>query len=198
MDVSITGIAPDSGTSVRDESDVNALIAGGPATTATIIRKGPNISSAGGATTFEVIANGNWNASIYWSGGGAQGGNTDTGSFTLTNSGGQLSISGGYAPTYGQGGAELIELVVSEEPIYFNPAGNTGLASVKFTGNLVYTIKIYARNANGTDGTELDTASVFQNHLYGGRTVLLPSTWTATNVLNGGYSTSKPSWSFHV
>ena len=121
-----------------------------PATTATIRSLTPGISSAGGAASFEVIANGSWNASIAIAG-DSDGVNSDNGQFTLSSSSGLLTSTGGYSPTAGIDGTHLIELNVGEEPYYFNPAGPTGTSS-SFWNSLSFTISIHARNSDGSDG----------------------------------------------
>ena len=60
MDCSITGIAPDSGTSIRDNSDVLALLAGDPATAVSTTLLGSGLPAQGGSIVVKVTANGAW------------------------------------------------------------------------------------------------------------------------------------------
>ena len=175
-----------------------------PATAATTIRSlTPGISSDGGSATFEVVSDGAWNASIRVAS-GAQGGDSDNGQFNLDlTSGGfparSLVSEGSYSPTAGLVGTHLITVIVGQEPFYLNPAGNTGAAASQYVGQgLELEIRINARNPDGSDGALLASASVFQNHTFGGRLYTAPSTWTANEIIVGGYSTDKPSWTFYA
>ena len=142
-----------------------------PATTATIRSLTPGIASLGGAASFEVVANGAWNASIS-AAGDSDGVDSDSGQFSLTSGSGLLSLSGGYSPTAGLQGTHIVELNVSEEPYYFNPSGPTGVSAAHFT-TISYAINIHARNPDGSDGALLGAASVSQGHQFGGRTITL-------------------------
>ena len=155
------------------------------ATTASIRALTAGISSAGGNAVFEVVSNGLFNLSIQLSGSGVDaalsGANDDTGSFSISTTTGLLVLTGGYSPTNGIGGTTLVDLEVGQEPFYLNPAGSTGLSASYFVPGPGYELIVHSRNPDGSDGAELDRASVLQSDTYGGRSYTVPNAWTAND-----------------
>ena len=165
----------------------------------------PGIPSSGGTATFEVTADGAWNANISILGLGGQGGDSDSGTYSVTSTnpnqaGTSITSSGSYSPTTGGLGTTLISLQMGQEPIYLNPAGNTGLSAWYYGDNQgpQATIHIYSRRTDGTDGILLSSATVTQAGVYGGREVTVPSTWTTSEFLSGSTSSQKPNWTFYT
>ena len=181
---------------VQGESLYNA-----PASQVTIKTLTNGISSAGGIGNFEIVSNGAWNAnlSIY------KVNNTDidndSGTFSLDVGAetGTLTATGSYSPTNGIAGTHLIALELGPEPLYLRPSGPTGnglIADYYGSLGIRYSLKIYARNADGTDGALRATGNIYQRDAYGGRTYVAPSTWDSTDNALLTASRAKSSWTF--
>ena len=164
------------------------------------------ISSAGGVATFEVVANGAWNANITIANQDTGDQSNDTGSFdvnvgpaTLPSA---LNIKGSYSPTFGGEGTHLITLETGEEPMYLRPGGPEPgeLATTYFTTNgVTYVLYIYARQANGDDGpSPLIGDNVRQSQEFGGRTYEVPAGWDGTETSLIAASQVKDTWTFYI
>ena len=200
LDVNVAATAALDALAQAREDALDELASAGPATAGgTSIRSLTNgIGSIGGPAVFELTADGNFNVSIRITGSGiASGQGTDTGTYSVSTTNGLLTMTGGYSPTNGRAGTHLINLEVGQEPMYFNPAGNTGLAISHFTVGISHTIVIHARNNDGSDGDELASATVDQGQRFGGRTITVPDAWAANDPGLLSVSRLKPSWTFY-
>ena len=166
----------------------------------------PGISSAGGVATFEVVANGAWNANLTVATQGGTDEDNDTGSFNIDVGPATdvtlLNVKGSYSPTTGGEGTHLITLETGEEPMYLRPGGPpaTGLATTYFSSNgVTYVLRLYARNPDGSDGASpLIGNNVRQSQEFGGRTYEVPAGWDGTETSLIAASVVKDTWTFYI
>ena len=173
-----------------------------PATSGgTTIRSLTNgISSAGGTAVFEVISDGQWNANLIIFGTV----DSDDGNWNYTTGVfNGLTTTGSYSPTFGSSGTTLVTLTVGPEDFYAGPdSSGTGVTTNQWSGGVPLTLRLFARNANGTDGAQLAQGSVTQDQAYGGRIATFPSSFIngdgSINSFVTTFSNNKPSWTIQV